>query len=441
MSADGRYVAFVGHGLDHSYPSGMENVYVRDRFSGTTKLVSAPEDGVTAYWGAQHGPSISSDGRYVAFTSQTSLIVEDTHAYDVYLFDQQLNSLEMISVASDGSEGVGVTWPNYLDSYSYAPSVSANGQFVAFASMATNFAEDDTNGVPDIFVRDRQNGTTERVSFEVNGLQRYTSSSEPHISDDGRYVAYHSGGGIYLYDRQNGITKFIAIGIDSDISDDNSSIVFISTSNSLVANDTNNVCDVFVYDLQSEVIERVSVATDGTEASGLYSVYNAPSISADGRFVSFTSSADNLVSKDTNMAQDVFVHDRLRNTTELVSLSDSNAMAGNSSYESAMDASGFLVVFRSSAALTSDDVSSQSDIFLRDRNSIEIVTATYRSNKNDLTVEATSNLEEDAGLVLDGYGPMTFSKGKWSLVVNPAGGNPGTVSVTGIEGTEVVVVQ
>ena len=156
-----------------------------------------------------------------------------------------------VSVASDGTQS---------NNSSYNPSISANGRYVAFESEATNLVRGDTNNFRDIFVHDRQTGQTTRVSVASDGTQANGHSYDPSISADGRYVA------------------------------------FASLANNLVSGDTNDQQDIFVHDRQTGQTTRVSVASDGTQASG--HSFN-PSISADGRYVAFVSSASNLVGGDT----------------------------------------------------------------------------------------------------------------------------------------------
>src|SRR5262249_32007494 len=142
------------------------------------------------------------------------------------------------------------------DADSDAPSVSADGRYVAFHSDATNLVFGDTNGCTDVFVYDRQTGATARVSVASDGAQGNAGSVDPSVSGDGRFVAFHSA------------------------------------ASNLVPGDTNGVTDVFVYDRQTGATARVSVASDGTQgnASSL-----EPSVSGDGRFVAFYSAASNLV--------------------------------------------------------------------------------------------------------------------------------------------------
>ena len=169
--------------------------------------------------------SISADGRYVAFTSNASnLVPGDTNGFgDIFVYDRQTDTIERVSVASDGTQG---------NDRSVAPSISADGRYVAFVSYASNLVPGDTNGASDIFVYDRQTDTIERVSLAADGTEGDRASDSPSISADGRYVA------------------------------------FVSYASNLVSGDTNGETDVFVYDRQTDTIERVSVASDGTQANG-----------------------------------------------------------------------------------------------------------------------------------------------------------------------------
>jgi Tol biopolymer transport system component len=184
----------------------------------------------------------------------------------------QVGSIERVSVASDGSEG---------NDYSAYPSISADGRYVAFESWASNLVDGDTNYSYDVFVHDRWTGETTCVSIASDGTHGNNFSYSPSISANGRYVA------------------------------------FSSDANRLVSGDTNNSTDVFVHDRWTGETTRVSIASDGTQGND---VSSDPSISADGRFVAFQSSASNLVISDTNNASDIFVHDRQAGETSIVSI-------------------------------------------------------------------------------------------------------------------------
>ncbi|HVM95535.1 MAG TPA: hypothetical protein VMT89_04055, partial [Candidatus Acidoferrales bacterium] len=196
ISSDGRYVAFesnatnlLGPGLD---TNGTTDVFVHDRQTGTTELVSVGLGNVQGDK-ASGPPSISPDGRFVVFESlatNLSSSVHDTNGkYDVYIRDRHLGITELVSVGPGGLLGDG-------DSYvtPEALAVSADGRFVVFASAATNLLGPglDTNNVDDVFLRDRQAGTTERLSVGPNGVQGNGASDYPSISADGRFVAFNS---------------------------------------------------------------------------------------------------------------------------------------------------------------------------------------------------------------------------------------------------------
>lgn len=228
---------------------------------------------------------------------------------------------ERASVDTGGRQGNRIT---------FAPAaISANGRFVAFYSRSTNLAANDTNRVDDVFVRDRWQNVTERVSVGHDGAQGNDASFRPAISADGRFVA------------------------------------FASAATNLVAGDTNGQIDVFVRDRTAGTTQRVNVGSDGAQSKGNS---GDPAISADGRFVSFFSTASNLVRHDTNGATDVFVHDRITGKTERANVGASGTQANFGSAESALSADGRYVVFESSAEkLVPGDTNGWGDVFVRDR--------------------------------------------------------------------------
>jgi Tol biopolymer transport system component len=264
ISAEGGYIAFVSEAsnLVDGDTNETYDVFVHDRQIGVTSRVSVKTDGTQGN-GGSFQPSISADGRYIAFLSEASnLVAGDTNgAYDVFVHDRQTGAISRVSVASDGAQG-----DNY--SHSSSTSISADGRFVAFVSGASNLVAGDTNGAYDVFVHDRQTGATSRVSVKTNGTEGNGISYPPSISADGRFVA------------------------------------FVSQASNLVAGDTNETHDVFVHDRQTGITSRVSVQTNGTEGN---SYSDNPSISPDGRYIAFESQASNLVAGDTNGFVDVFV--------------------------------------------------------------------------------------------------------------------------------------
>ena len=330
ISADGRYVAFQSRAsnLVQGDTNNSFDVFVRDREENTTIRVSVTSDGTQVTYGG-YDPAISADGRFIAFLSYSSELVEgDTNTYrDVFVHDRETGITERVSIASNGDQGNN----NCAD----RPSISADGRYVAFNSFASNLVPNDNNSVADIFVHDRETGMTERVNIATDGTEGVTEGGyPPSISADGRYVAFCSdsenlvpGDSIYLdvfvRDRQNQTTELISMdsnGIPGDrpswspsISADGNFVAFISCSDNLVPNDNNDMCDVFVHNRMTGSTELVSVASDGT--LGDNDSIEWTSVSADGRYIAFVSEASNLVPGDTNggdgsIGRDVFVHDR-----------------------------------------------------------------------------------------------------------------------------------
>ncbi|MCK5429602.1 MAG: hypothetical protein KAI94_09040, partial [Anaerolineales bacterium] len=251
---------------------------------------------------------------------------------------------------------------------SYSSSISEAGRYVAFRSYASNLVREDTNGLDDIFVHDNQTGTSMRVSLATDGTEANAGSSNPAISDDGRYVAFHSDASnlvsddtnnvtdVLLHDLQTATTSRISLAtagtegngssFSPDISDDGRYVAFYSLATNLVSGDNNNQTDVFIHDTQTSTTTRVSRATNGTEGNG-GSGY--PAISGNGRYVAFHSEASNLVTGDTNDVHDVFVHDTQTSTTTRVSEDTAGTQGNDDSFFAAISADGRYVAFYSEA--------------------------------------------------------------------------------------------
>ncbi len=361
LSADGRYVVF-----DSSAPNlvvGDTNatfdIFVHDRQSGDTSRVSRAFDGSEANsW--SNRPDISADGRFVTFYANAdNLVGDDTNGrHDVFVHDRNSATTVRVSLASDGSQANG---------HSYRPAISANGRYVAFDSLATNLVPGDSNNRQDVFVHDRQSGQTDRVSVASDGSQANHVSFQPRISADGRYVVFFSAAwnlaagdtngeqDVFVHDRQTGTTTRLSVAsngtqgndrsFDPDISDDGRFVTFNSFASNLVTSDTNSRPDAFVHDLQTGQTTRVSTASDGTQGNSFSS---QPRISADGRYVTFLSDASNLVGGDTNGIREIFVHDRQSGSTRRVSVSPDGSQANNGAFgRPALSADGRYVVFES----------------------------------------------------------------------------------------------
>ena len=327
ISADGRYIAFESwaSNLEPGDSNASDDIYVRDRLAGTTERISVSSLGAEGNWNSRH-PSISGDGRYVVFGSIASnLVPGDNNAReDVFLHDRLAGTTVRLSTDAGGTEG---------NDNSFVPSISTDGRFVTFQSYASNLVPGDTNGHSDIFVRDLVSGTIELVSPGAGATQGNGDSEVPAISADGRFV------------------------------------VFQSLATNLVPGDTNGVRDIFVRDRLNGTTERASVSSGGVQANGVSSdPYEYTAISGDGRFVAFPSLATNLVAGDTNGQEDVFVHDRLTGATERASASTAGAQSNGTSTAVALSGDGRYTLFHSGATnLVAGDTNAVYDVFLRDR--------------------------------------------------------------------------
>lgn len=320
ISGGGRFVAFNSRATNLALGDTTDatDVYVHDRRTQTTQLISANTMGV-AVGGAN--PSISLDGRFVSFVTTAALVADDTNgALDVYVRDLRTGNTERVSVSSSGAQGNGNTYG--------ISSLSGNGRFVAFASLASNLVPGDTTGgdVYDTFVHDRWTGKTERVSVGVGGAQANGSSSSGVFSFNGRFVAFSSEASnlvhgdtngeadVFVYDRWRHATTRVSLSSNGQqgdnasngalISGDGQLVGFTSWATNLVPNDTNNDIDVFVHDRRTGRTRLVSVNGNGGPSNG---VSNSRGLAADGRSIAFASAADNLVPNDTNDSYDAFV--------------------------------------------------------------------------------------------------------------------------------------
>lgn len=322
ISADGRKVAFTSSAsnLVAGDTNSTSDIFLRNDSTDTTTRVSVASDGTQAN-ASSYTPSISDDARWVAFSSTaTNLVTGDTNAVnDVFLRDTQTGTTTRVSVGPAGAQG---------NNSSILPATSADGRFVAFASTATNLVAGDTNALQDVFVHDTQTATTTRVSVASGGTQATGNSLRPVISDDGRYVAFES------------------------------------LAANLVAGDTNGTWDVFLHDTQTSTTTRLSVASDGTQ--GNLSSYST-SISSDGRYVAFQSLASTLVSGDSNGAQDVFLRDTQSATTVRISVASDGTQSDGTSQLPSVSGDGRYVAFGASATnLVPGDTNAVADIMLRD---------------------------------------------------------------------------
>ena len=326
-------------------------------------------------------PAISASGRRIVFSSfANNLIPDDTNnSPDIFLLDYDF--IERVNISSAYQQA---------NAGAHHPAISGDGRVVAFESIASNLVDGDDNGEIDVFVRNLTTGITERVSVDSAGTQTPpgdSKSADPALSADGRFVAFWSAANslvigdtnnakdIFLHDRETGITERVSVssaGAQANagsfvptISADGRFVAFRSSASNLVPGDNNNSTDIFVRDRQLNTTSRVSVAASGAEANGFS---DAPQISANGRFVAFLSAASNLVGDDDNLQNDIFLHDRASGVTERLSVASTGAQSNGDSAAPAIGSDGRFVIFDSDANnLDPRDANTIRDLYIRDR--------------------------------------------------------------------------
>jgi Tol biopolymer transport system component len=348
--------------------------------AGASELVSVGPSGGSGD-GMSSGVAVDEDGSVVVFFSDARLIVADTNGKrDVYLHDRGSGTIELVSVGNEEQVANGAS-----QLAAGEPSVSADGDVVAFYSDASNLVGGDDNGERDVFVRQRSAGMTLRVSVGPGGVQGDGPSVHPSISADGSLVAFQSNASNLVANDSNGVSDIfvhnVATGstervcddmveangfsLSPSISADGSVVVFVSAATNLVPEDNNNRLDVFACNLGTGDIELVSVDSDGLQGNGDSIV---PDVNADGSIVVFKSTATNLVPEDFNRVVDVFARDRSNGTTERISVDVDGNDGGDSSFPPSISNDGRLVAFGSMAAdLVDRDVNHAADVFVRDR--------------------------------------------------------------------------
>jgi Tol biopolymer transport system component len=314
--------------------------------NGTTEQASLNANGDSL------NPAISSDGRYISFSSDAgNLVPNDTNGKsDIFVVDNQTRQMYRVSVDSSNGQSNG---------NSYNPAVSADGRYVVFDSVADNLVPLDTNRCSDIFLRDMVTGTTSRIGFNSTVKQLNGNSYNPSISGDGRYIAYEFynsvlggssvPGSIYLYDRLFDNTTVIS-GLDSRnpaISANGEYVVFDSYVNKVDYPDKNNIRDIIRYSIADGTRITVSVDPYGNDANG--SSYN-PSINADGTVIAFQSTANNLCPGDKVGNTDIFIHNTDDRMTLRVSASSTNQEANGASVNPSVSGDGRYIIYCSFAS-------------------------------------------------------------------------------------------
>ena len=384
---------------------------------GVTEWVSLSSEGTGAN-NQSDMPAISGDGRFVAFVSLAdNLVPDDTNGFaDTFVHDRLTNVTERVSVSSrerQGNEHSG------LIGVAAYPAISADGRFVAFVSQADNLVSGDRNSNADVFVRDRLQGTTERVTMNSAGEEADIGGEGPAISADGRFVAFQSqaqnlvpGGNpflfvdqVYVHDRAMGTTEIISINaagepgnslnVQADISADGRFVVFSSFADNLVPGVQSGL-QVYLRDRATGTIERITENAAGEPGDGS-SV--DPSVSLDGRVVAFQTNSGNLIG-DGNHESHILIKDRLTGAFERVSATGTGEPADLLSEHPDITPDGRFVAFFSLATnLVPRDTNSRRDIFVRDRQSATVVRVSVSTAGEEGNSESQWPTISDGGLV------------------------------------------
>ena len=410
MSADGSIIAFsstafelIGFAQDSN---GVRDIYVYDVSTDTFEMVSVSNAGNIGD-NTSRSPSISANGRYVAFQSAASNLVTIPNLgglFNVYVHDRQTGITTLVSKNSLGQAVAGG---------SFDPAISADGRYIAYTSNSDQIEDSDSNGISDVFVYDRITDVNTKVSVATGGAPSTGASSQPAINDDGRYIAFASEAtnfenfdtnnqvDIYRHDRQTNTTSIVStttslliingqILVVEEAGSGQSFLPSISANGQHIAFITNaeNLVDIgagvnqialknMAFGAQQSDLELISINEDGQPGNA--SSRN-PSISADAQYVSFFSDADNLIDDDTNNSWDVFLYNRSNSNMERISVGDDNTQGiGNGQVFSfrvpqrLISDDGRYVAFETRLAnLVADDVDDENnvddlDVFIRDR--------------------------------------------------------------------------
>jgi Tol biopolymer transport system component len=378
FSENGRYVAttWSDWAATPGDTNGELDVFVIDTYTNAIERVSLSSTGQQTTAESRIA-AISPDGRLVAFTSRGRLVPGLAAGIQrLYLRDRATGQTTCLSVNSAGE-------PANADSSEAC--FSADNRFAVFMSFASNLVAGAPHGTNHVYLRDLQTGQTTCVSRAPSGAFANSPCRAPAISADGNTLAYVSRAtnlapgdsflrqDVFLFDRTTGTTSYASVssaGVlgdrDSDVpklSADGRFVAFSSRARNLVPGDTNLAEDAFVHDRLTAQTTRVSVDSSGGESTG-YTVVSG--ISADGRFVAFYSSASTLAPLDLNGTADVFVHDRLTGQTSLESRDSAGLQTEQPTTAIGFSSDGRFVLLTSwSGSLAPGGVNGNGNLYLR----------------------------------------------------------------------------
>jgi Tol biopolymer transport system component len=451
LSADGRFVVFESNAttLVANDTNSLSDIFLHDRLAVTTERVNLGPGNIQATGGNSFAPSVSADGRYVAFSSKaTNLVASDTNAHeDVFVHDRQTSTTTRVSVSSAGAQAT---------DGSIGALISADGRYVAFASAAANLVADDTNGRVDIFRRDLLTATTVRVNLSngtpAGGNAQATGNDSfvGSISADGRLVAFYTGApnlvlgdsnvksDVFVRDLQTFATRRVSVGSggvqgnnhsqSAHLSTDGRFVVFTSLATNFVGGGGPGI---YVHDRSNGTTSAISITPAGS-----FVFPDRGRISGDGRFICFDGQLDQ------NPQHRVFVIDRQTLTRNAVSVSTSGAAANQDSFSCAISSTGTVVAFSSAADnLVEQDTNGESDVFVRTELPVMAL------DKTELTFAATTSgatfvtqtAAQTVRLTQSGPGVATWTASAsqpW-LQVSPASGSGSadlSISVTPTSG-------
>jgi Tol biopolymer transport system component/tRNA threonylcarbamoyladenosine modification (KEOPS) complex Pcc1 subunit len=446
VSSDGLFLAFssTSQNLVAGDTNNLSDVFVYDVTNKTLERILIDGGGDEGD-GDSTNPSISADGRYVAFqSSSTNLVSGDTNNQDdIFVYDRQQNTIERVSLTDIKGQSNGA---------SESPSISGDGRYVAFASNADNLVANFVDGEVDVYIYDRIGDELIGISVPFNIIAN-RDSLNPVISTDGNYVTFEysvnksiENGNpgyiytdVYLYNRATLTLERVIEGNDGEDADGNRSespsisadgryVAFESNLNSLAFDDTNDNLDVFVYDRLSKLTKRVSVDGSGNEGS-LES--SNPAISGDGRFVIFESLVSTFVGSDSNGASDVFMKDLATGKVTLLSKNNASVQGDSASQTPAVSFDASTIAFESLATnLDPLDTNGTSDVYFIVS---EGVASSSAADQNRRASAISTVAVADLSLLTTSIDPFSpsFSAGVNGYSVNVPNGTT-TIVINGI---------